>query len=221
MTRIAVLSDLHLGVGSTVEQVRELGARVVAAHPELVLITGDLFDRADSGDAALAAGQALLQQLSDGGRRVLVIGGNHDAESPLPARLALPRGVHWFGAEHAETLVLNRLGLAVHGLSVAARDDDRDPVRLYPQPVAGLLNLGLLHTSLDGRWSKRACLPTTVEQLCGMPGYDAWLLGHVHGHRVLATQPLVLYPGDSGCALLELPPGALASQWTVTRLELG
>lgn len=129
-----------------------------------------------------------------------LIGGNHDVESPLTAQLRLPDSVQWvgqgeLGLEAPGTVVWEQWRIAVHGQAVRDKDELRDLAAGYPKPVEGMWNLGLLHTSLTGQWSNRACAPTTLETLYAA-GYDSWILGHVHQPMVMASRPLIAYPGS-------------------------
>jgi DNA repair exonuclease SbcCD nuclease subunit len=51
--------------------------------------------------------------------------------------------------------------------------------------VADAVNIGLLHTSLDGARGHDSYAPCTVAELRGMD-YQYWALGHVHQRRVIA-----------------------------------
>lgn len=210
LVRVAIVGDLHIGapirdfdapgLGEDPRRVSYLATEklieaVVATRPDAVLVTGDLFDRSDGTERALQVGQRLVDTWCEGGRPLAVISGNHDAESELPQRLQLPGPARWFSAEHPETLDLPELGLAVHGLSVRERDDLREVIDLYPAPVAGAFNIAMLHSSLDGAWSNRACLPVPLDRLRGDGRYQAWALGHVHRRLVLEHGPLIAYPG--------------------------
>lgn len=221
MRRLAVLADLHIGAparghaeGEDTEAAYAVFARVadevLALAPDAVLIAGDVFDRAVATDRALAAFGGLVSALADSDTPIVAVSGNHDAESPLPARLLAPPQLRWLSADSAETVVLEDLGLAVHGQSVAARDELRDLASGYPEALAGLVNIGLLHTSLSGEWSRRVCAATDLSTLRGH-GYEAWALGHVHERMQLSAEPLVFYPGQptasaSGVAVLEVTP---------------
>jgi DNA repair exonuclease SbcCD nuclease subunit len=70
-----------------------------------------------------------------------------------------------------------------------------DLTRSYPAPVAGALNVGLLHTALDGREGHAPYAPCSVSALVDR-GYEYWALGHVHTHEVVHRAPFVVYPGN-------------------------
>lgn len=199
LTRIAVMSDIHVspeeGATSPYAWVDHFLGRIISSLPDLILIAGDVFDRRDTSAEALLVGQHFIDTLAEGGRPVVVIGGNHDAETAHASSLKLPESVHWFGTDLASTLILPDYGIAVHGQSVASARDDRDVRPDYPVPVQGLTNIALLHTSISGMKSKRVCHPTTLDALRGDTRYDAWILGHVHERMLLHGSPLIVFPG--------------------------
>ncbi|HEX2678935.1 MAG TPA: DNA repair exonuclease, partial [Polyangiales bacterium] len=65
----------------------------------------------------------------------------------------------------------------------------------YPEPIASLFNVGLLHTSLGGRPGHATYAPSTIDVLRAK-GYDYWALGHVHQREVVSTDPYVVFPGN-------------------------
>lgn len=200
-TRVAVVSDIHVSAHNAVAHDDPYGwvARfvdgVVRQRPDVVLIAGDVFDRHDPSARALGCVQEMLDVLSDDGRVVAIIGGNHDAEVGLTGSLRLTPRVHWFDADEPSTLVLHQYGLALHGQSVASARDVRNVQPGYPQPVSGLINIAMLHTSITGIKSKRVCHPTTLDALQHDTRYDAWVLGHVHERLLLHASPLIVFSG--------------------------
>src|SRR2546427_294312 len=57
------------------------------------------------------------------------------------------------------------------------------------------LNVGLLHTSLNGREGHDDYAPCTAATLTNR-GYDYWALGHVHRREVVSSDPYVVYSGN-------------------------
>ncbi|WP_371618945.1 exonuclease SbcCD subunit D [Streptomyces sp. NBC_00454] len=211
--RVAHLADLHIGSAlrgladypgapaidpheAPYEALRAAVLRITGGGYHGVLIAGDVFDRRHTDARALAACQDALGAFHDAGLRTVVVSGNHDAETPLPHKLNLPPSVRWLGSDAPESVSWTGLGVTVHGQSVADPDERRDLAAGYPRPVPGTVNIGLLHTSLDGSWSRRICAPTAPRTL-ERAGYDYWALGHVH-HRVIPeTAAVAVYPGNS------------------------
>ncbi|ACI97889.1 metallophosphoesterase family protein [Rhodospirillum centenum] len=162
---------------------------------DLFLIAGDLFD----GDwRDFSTGLFFVSQMArlhGAGIPVGIIKGNHDAVSVVTRTLNLPPNVHLFGSARPETWEPPGLGVAVHGQSFPNRAVPENIALDYPAPRPGLLNIGLLHTSLDGRPGHAAYAPCALRDLTAR-GYDYWALGHVHGREVVSQSPWVVYPGN-------------------------
>ena len=103
MLRIAHLTDLHLPAeagqavaGRNADQALEsIMARVLALHPDLVLLTGDL---ADTGDTS--AYLRLRHRLRPLSCPVLALPGNHDH----PTRMRRALGIRYWGVGHVMRL---------------------------------------------------------------------------------------------------------------------
>ena len=161
----------------------------------LLVISGDLFDGdwRDISTGLFFAAQ--LSKLCEAGVRVAWIRGNHDAVSQIRRSVRLPEPVMELAADRAETRVLDELGVAVHGRSFARRDVTEDLAAGYPERVAGALNVGLLHTALDGRPDHDKYAPCRVETLLAR-GYEYWALGHVHQRELVHQDPYIVFPGN-------------------------
>ncbi|MSQ30474.1 MAG: exonuclease SbcCD subunit D [Dehalococcoidia bacterium] len=106
--RILHTSDWHIGkhigrydrAAEFREALREV-QRIAEAHAvDLVVVSGDLWDRATPPTDALGDGLEALIRLADGGRRpVVAIAGNHDSGDlfEVLAPLVQPMGVHLVG----------------------------------------------------------------------------------------------------------------------------
>ncbi|WP_328302009.1 DNA repair exonuclease [Streptomyces sp. NBC_00435] len=211
--RVAHLADLHIGSAlrgladypgapavdpyeAPYEALRAAVHRIVGGGYHGVLVAGDVFDRRHADARALAACQDALGAFHEAGLRTVVVSGNHDAETPLPPKLQLPPSVRWLGADAPESVLWPDLGVTVHGQSVAEPDERRDLAAGYPGRVPGTVNIGLLHTSLHGAWSRRICAPTDPRTLA-RAGYDYWALGHVHHRLVPGAGAFAVYPGNT------------------------
>ncbi len=160
-----------------------------------LVLAGDLYDGdwRDFGTGLFFAAQ--MARLREHGVRVFVVRGNHDAASRITKSLRLPDNVHTFGSRRPETQLLEDLGVALHGQSFARGDVTENLAADYPPPLAGLVNIGVLHTSADGRPGHANYAPCRVPDLVAR-GYDYWALGHVHAREVLHEDPWVVFPGN-------------------------
>jgi DNA repair protein SbcD/Mre11 len=205
-------ADLHLGspirgleryAGAPVRGAvratrRALSALVdltIAERAALLLLSGDLVDaNARYHETGLFLVREMLR-LRDAGVRVFTVRGNHDAASRIVASLLLPDNVVELGLDGPETMVLDELGVALHGQSYQDRATRGNLVAGYPRRVARAVNIGLLHTSADGREGHDTYAPCNVRMLREIE-YDYWALGHVHAREVLCSDPHVVFPGN-------------------------
>ncbi len=162
---------------------------------DLVVIAGDVFDRDWTDYSTGLFFASGLSDLGKAGIRVALIRGNHDATGRISRNLSWPSNVHELGSRGPSTYLLDDLGVAIHGQSFPDRAVTENLAAAYPPPKAGWFNIGLLHTSCDGKYGHDTYAPCTLEDLVGK-GYEYWALGHVHQRRVLSESPWVVYPGN-------------------------
>ncbi len=171
---------------------------------DALLIAGDLYDGSQTSmkTARFLADQ--MGRLAAAGIAAFVIRGNHDAAAKITRELVLPATVKVFGPR-AETVVLPRPDgpdIALHGISFR---DPHAPDSLLPRFAAALpghLNIGLLHTSLNGAPGHDPYAPCTLADLQAT-GYCYWALGHNHQRAAYPGRTTVVMPGmpqgrDSG-----------------------
>lgn len=171
-------------------------ARIVdtalAEDVDAVLVAGDLFDGAERSARTAAFLTLQLERLREGGIRVFHIKGNHDAENPLTGEASLPDNVHVFDGRGGKVRLAD--GVWVHGVSFAKRHAPDSLLPKFHAPVAGAVNVAMLHTSLTGAEGHDPYAPCTVADLKAA-GFDYWALGHVHGRQVHAEAPWIVMPG--------------------------
>jgi DNA repair protein SbcD/Mre11 len=188
----APLNELRRATRDALERLVTL---CVTEEAKLLLVAGDLFDGGwrDYSTGLFFAGQ--MVRLRDAGVRVVWIRGNHDAMSRVTRSLLPPDNVRELGHRHPESVEVAEADVVVHGQGFAQPDVRTDLTRNYPAPVPGALNIGLLHTALDGREGHAPYAPCKVSALVDR-GYEYWALGHVHTHEVVHREPFVVYPGN-------------------------
>ena len=214
--------------GAPVEEIRVASRRAFQNLVELavsekayfILIAGDLYDGdwKDYNTGLFLSSQ--MSRLREEGIKVFIIAGNHDAASQITKHLRMPDNVKNLSVKSTETVILDELGVAIHGRGYYARAIIEDLVAGYPQALPHYLNIGLLHTSLDGREGHEPYAPTTIQSLLSK-GYDYWALGHVHKREVVCKEPWVIFPGNiqgrhvrevgpKGCTLVSIDDGHIA-----------
>jgi len=167
----------------------------ISEQVAFVIIAGDVYD-GDWDD--VRTGLFMVQQmrrLKDAGIPVFAIAGNHDAATKMTYNVPSPENVVMFGHRTAETHRLDDLDVAIHGRSFATQAVTENLASSYPPAVPNVFNIGILHTSLDGREGHAPYSPCTVMDL-RQKGYDYWALGHVHTREIVCQEPWVVFPGN-------------------------
>ncbi len=207
--------------GATREAFGNLVSLAIEERVTFLLLSGDLYD----GDwKDYHTGLFFSQQLSrlrEVGVKVYIIYGNHDAESRMTKSLRLPDNVRVLSTKLPETVLLEEVGVAIHGQGFAKRDVMENLAERYPEATKGVFNIGMLHTALSGAEGHEPYAPCTLGTLQSK-GYEVWALGHVHARKVHSEEPLILYPGNTqgrharetgpkGCTLVVAEDGRVAS----------
>jgi exonuclease SbcD len=190
----------------------------VAEDVAFVVIAGDLYN----GDwKDFSTGLFFAEEMRRLARPCFLLRGNHDARSLITRSLPLPENVREFSSRTCETIQLPELGVALHGHSFPNRAVPEDLSAEYREPLPGMLNIGVLHTSAEDRGEHEVYAPCTVAAL-SLKGYDYWALGHIHARRVLAENPWIVFPGNlqgrhpnetgaKGCTLVSVEDGRIVA----------
>lgn len=172
-----------------------LVSRAIDEQVDFMVIAGDVYD----GDwKDFNTGLFFVRQmgrLRQAGIPVYLLYGNHDAESEMTRGLELPDNVHVFSSRKAETFRIEDLKVALHGRSFKVAATTENLVPSYPEPVRGWLNLGVLHTALEGNSEHATYAPCSIAEL-QVKGYQYWALGHVHEHWIQRGDVTIAYPGN-------------------------
>ena len=243
----SALHGLERYEGAPVEEIRSATRRAFDNLIELaideqvafVLLVGDLYD----GDwKDYNTGLYFVERmgrLRDASIRVFIVAGNHDAASQITKHLRLPDNVTLFSTRKPERVVLDDLGVSICGQGFATRAVTDDISQGYPQGDPQLLNIGLLHTCLDGKPGHEPYAPCTVDGLRSK-GYQYWALGHVHKREEVSQDPWIVFPGNiqgrhireigpKGCTLVTVNAGEIVvvehrdldvMRWSICELDV-
>lgn len=214
MTRFRFLhaADLHLGSpfsGLAVKdaQVADRFARAtrdafsslvtlaIETEVAFMVIAGDVYDGEWRDNSIGLFFNREIARLDRAGIPVVLVKGNHDADSVVTRSITMPETVRQFGSRKPSTVLLDDIKVALHGQSFADRAAPDNLALAYPDPVAGHFNIGVLHTSLTGRPPHANYAPCSVADLKSR-GYDYWALGHVHEYELVAEHPHIVFPGN-------------------------
>ena len=186
-----------------------------------VLLAGDLYD----GDwKDYSTGIFLSKQMGRLGQHnisVFAVSGNHDAANRMTKALDTPANMTILSSLKTETVRLDDLGVAIHGRSFGTQHVDENLAAGFPDAEKGLFNIGLLHTSLDGREGHAVYAPCSADDLLSK-GYQYWALGHIHKQETISRDPWIVFPGciqgrhiretdAKGCVLVTIEDGPVIS----------
>ena len=163
---------------------------------DALVIAGDLYDGEQTSmkTARFLADQ--LRRLHEAGVKTFVIRGNHDAELRITRELTLPPSVKVFsGRAEAVEFAAGALEVAVHGVSFAQKHAPESLLPKFRPPVAGRVNIGVLHTSLGGSSAHDLYAPCAPADLHG-GGFDYWALGHIHQRSLDKGRATIVMPGN-------------------------
>lgn len=186
-----------------------------------LVVAGDLFDFdwRDFNTAHFVVNQ--FQRLKRLEIPIFVIRGNHDSRDEMSYKVPWPDNLKLLDHRKPETVIMESLGVAIHGMSFPKRELKENLVPLYPKPIDDLLNIGLLHTNATGSLDHDPYAPCGLDELCGKD-YNYWALGHIHKRETLHEFPHVVYPGNTqgrhvrergekGCVLVTVADGEISS----------
>lgn len=168
----------------------------LAEDVEALIVAGDLYDGQETSMKTAAFLAAEMTRLADGGVRVFIVRGNHDAQSTITKELQLPPAVQVFDGRGGFVSFESRDGLeiAVHGVSFSQAHMPDSLLPKYKPPVQNAFNIGVMHTSLDGAPGHDPYAPVSAAALADH-GYDYWALGHIHRRAVHNVSPAIVMPG--------------------------
>jgi DNA repair exonuclease SbcCD nuclease subunit len=183
--------------GATRRALANLVELALAELVDFVLIAGDVYDGnwLDHNTGLYFVGQ--MARLREAGIPVTMIAGNHDAANKMTRSLRLPENVQLLDHRRPQSVELERTeGVVVHGQSFASAAVLDRLAAAYPAGRRGAFNIGLLHTSADGRYDGHdPYAPCSLDELRSRE-YDYWALGHVHQRAVLLEEPYVAFAGN-------------------------
>jgi len=186
-----------------------------------VLLAGDLYDgHWKDYNTGIFLGQQ-MGRLHRCDIKVFAVAGNHDAANKMTRSLNHPASMTVLSSRKPETITMDEWGAAIHGQSFKTSRVDENLAAGFPAAKKGLFNIGLLHTSLDGREGHAAYAPCSADDLRSK-GYQYWALGHIHKQEFVSKDPWIVFPGciqgrhiretgAKGCLIVTVEEGAVIS----------
>ncbi len=172
-----------------------LVSEAIDQQVDFMVIAGDLYDGSwkDHNTGIFFCRE--MGRLKKAGIPAYVLFGNHDAESEMTKKLQLPDNVFTFESRKPSTYQLPHLKVALHGRSFKEAATTDNLVTGYPSPLPGMLNIGVLHTALEGNTTHACYAPCSLDELYAK-GYQYWALGHVHDYQVWNGASTIVFPGN-------------------------
>jgi DNA repair exonuclease SbcCD nuclease subunit len=171
--------------------------RAIDLKVAFVILAGDIFDGAwRDFNTPIFFGREMAR-LDSEGIFAIIVRGNHDAEHEMTKNLPLPPNVKVFGSDAPETFRLEfpDVRVALHGQSFKRAETTENLVRNYPARIEDWLNIGVLHTGLQGQTKHAPYAPCSVEELKNK-GMDYFALGHIHKAEIICESPWIVMPGN-------------------------
>lgn len=204
--RLAAFSDLHLGKkkGPGLAWARSACAGAATRGADVLVCLGDLVDKKKGGPGDIEDAIALFRFITeDLGLPLIHVWGNHDVGAGIEDTFPAIDGVYRPDGAEIAAITVPGVPAVFHAANVIADPDPREVVSHFPT-AAGPGHVGLLHSEVEGQYTKNPCLPTTVDALLSHR-YDTWLLGHVHQPVTLHEAPFIGWVGMASMLELDLP----------------
>ncbi len=159
-----------------------------------VLLAGDLYDGDWNDYSTGIFFSRQMGRLNDHNIRVFTVAGNHDAANRITKALDNPANVKMFSSSKPEVIKIEDLKVAIHGQSFKEQHVYNNLAKGFSPALEGFFNIGILHTSLDGREGHANYAPCSKDDLVSK-GYQYWALGHVHELEHVSDDPPIVFPG--------------------------
>jgi predicted MPP superfamily phosphohydrolase len=187
---IVQLSDVHLGTIRGTGFLEEIITRVNSVHPELILITGDLFDGVSGGK--LSQFVELLNRL-EAEKGIFFVTGNHEGYLGLSEPLS---ALSHTKIKHLDNDVVKLDGVQIIGISFPEHDQENNvrellenPALYNPEKPSILMyhtptDIEVYHTDRNSQQTSTYWRPDTRMTFAKSMGVDLQLSGHSHGGQL-------------------------------------
>ncbi len=181
--RLAQISDIHLGAYYSLERLEALLQRIADAKPDMLAITGDIFDDVTLNPAAVKIVDAFTDKFKFG---VWYIHGNHEHFRDIRAieNLLAQTKIHWLvnRSEHV-TSKLYILGVDYPPRAPVTSSNDADHVKLFAQARKNFVDLAAEGVPADAVKILLAHHPEFIDD-GAQRNFPLTLTGHTHGGQI-------------------------------------
>jgi exonuclease SbcD len=162
---------------------------------DALIVAGDLYDGDQTSMKTARFLASQFARLEAAGVRSFVIRGNHDAASRITRELTMPALVTVFGTKPSPVIVeKDGQRFAFQGISFKDPHAPENLLSRFQPAVPDAVNIGILHTSLNGAPGHDPYAPCSLAEL-HETGFDYWALGHLHSRAAYSGRSMVVMPG--------------------------
>jgi len=183
-------------------------SRVLELKPDILLISGDLYDRVNPRNPARTFVMKAFRKISQEGIKVFAIGGNHDTprsieEGASPLHEIEASGyIRFFSKTNtmeADHYKVGGLDVCISGASFNhSLPYEKDPLETLSIPLEGDINIAMLHYNFNPVKTSPIWRAPTIKETAIPRGLHYLALGHFHGFREIKIgDTCVVYPGST------------------------
>lgn len=185
---------------STFSALTKIVDSAITNQVDFICLVGDIYDTDERSVKAQAYLRNEMERLNSMNIPVYLLHGNHDYIENTGLHLDMPPNVFLFNETVETKWLTTKEGeqIAITGFSYDKRWVLERKIVDYPEKnPRATYQLGLLHgfsEGIDSEHGKYA--PFSLVELKSKK-YDYWALGHIHKRQQLATNPPIVYPGNT------------------------
>lgn len=185
---------------STFSALTKIVDSAITNQVDFICLVGDIYDTDERSVKAQAYLRNEMERLNSMNIPVYLLHGNHDYIENTGLHLDMPPNVFLFNETVETKWLTTKEGeqIAITGFSYDKRWILERKIVDYPEKSPrATYQLGLLHgfsEGIDSEHGKYA--PFSLVELKSKK-YDYWALGHIHKRQQLATNPPIVYPGNT------------------------
>lgn len=185
---------------STFSALTKIVDSAITNQVDFICLVGDIYDTDERSVKAQAYLRNEMERLNSMNIPVYLLHGNHDYIENTGLHLDMPQNVFLFNETVETKWFTTKEGeqIAITGFSYDKRWVLERKIVDYPEKnPRATYQLGLLHgfsEGIDSEHGKYA--PFSLVELKSKK-YDYWALGHIHKRQQLATNPPIVYPGNT------------------------
>ena len=181
--RVAQISDLHLGAYFSLERLENLLQRIADAKPDLLAITGDIFDDVGMNPAAIKIVDAFTDKFKFG---IYYIHGNHEYLRNIRAieQMLAQTKIHWLNnASQLVTSKLYILGVDYPRGAPITSSNDKEREKIFAETRKNFVDAAEKNVPDDAIKILLAHHPEFIDDGAER-NFALTLTGHTHGSQI-------------------------------------